>query len=371
MEVILPRYRTHVMASDSNSPVRSARCPNTLAPRTSINRPGSEQLNPLDLAQTDGTDRQYSGEGEDVRIGRLISPSDGSSSGAVEKGSVDSDSINFDVTSKDVRILKSLSVNKFEAFLDTYSEKLSLKYRSCGLDGIGFSCPSCGHHQYVPKSCGIRGCPTCGKYQFARLYRRYDNALKRLPQHHLRKVELTAGHLPIDKASLNEWFTAACEVLDLFWKGKGLGWFAALEVSPGGHVHLHAITAGRYVGQKALSAAAAEKLNRPVVWISRNSKVRYLLKDCAKVPEFKSEDLRIRYFLATRGLRMYRSRGLLYGLGKNPVRSGFRLGYGCPCCGTEMIFDGVECRQVVSTPPPERFLPPWVVSMMNNAGVFP
>jgi len=321
--------------------------------RPYVNRPGSDR-EPVDQAAGNSKDPCVYEDSNPFRL---------------EKGSAALVLSEPCLRERDERILQYSTVNKFSAFLDTYSEKLSLKYRSCGREGIGFSCPSCGRHQYVPKSCGIRGCPTCGKYQFARIYARYDDALKRLPQHCLRKVELTAGHIPVDKASLNEWFTAACGVLDLFWKGKGLGWFAALEVSPYGHVHLHAITAGRYVGQKALSAAADNVLGRPVVWISRSSKVRYLLKDCAKVPEFKSEDLRIRYFLATQGLRMYRSRGLLYGLGKSPARGGFRLGHGCPCCGTEMVFDGVECRKVVSLPPPGRELAPWVADMMACAGV--
>jgi hypothetical protein len=191
--------------------------------------------------------------------------------------------------------------------------------------------------------------------------------LKALPQDKLRKVELTFGHATLDKASLQAVYHDMQTVLDSFWKT----YFVALEVSPSGHVHCHAIVCGAYVGQKVLSAKADEVMGRPVVWISRNAKVAYLIKDCAKVPEFESEDLRIRYFLATRGVRMYRSRGLLYGIGKKGDGSELRGGHLCPKCGGDMVFNGYSYREVVSVPPPEREIASWVSDMLLASGVCP
>jgi hypothetical protein len=277
----------------------------------------------------------------------------------------------LDESWRDGRKLNLLSVNKYDEFLASRFPKLWAKYRVCGQFGIGFHCDDCGTDQYVPNSCGVRGCPTCGKYQYQRLYKRYDRALKGLPQHNLRKVELTAGKIELTKESLNAWFTAACKVLDVFWSS----YFAGLEVSPGGHVHLHALTSGRYVGQRELSRMADKMLGKPIVWISRNGKVRYLIKDAAKVPEFKSADLRIRYFLATRGLRMFRSRGLLYGLGDV---DGHKSGCACPLCGGSLrcvgLISPVEDRRYSrwgSAPPPldsSRPVADWVRVMMEAAG---
>lgn len=262
---------------------------------------------------------------------------------------------------RDSRELNSITVNKFDAFLRLRFPELGEKYRVCGRSGFEFSCGSCGKTEFIPKSCGIRGCPSCGKYQYQRLYRRYGTALKGMPQGNLRKVELTGGHLPITKGDLNDWYKKACEVLDCFWGS----WVAGLEVSPRGSVHLHAITSGSYVGQAELSRKALEVLGSPVVWISRPEKlpVRYLIKDVAKTPDFKSEDLRIRYFLATRGLRMFRTRGLLYGLGQD-VKAGCHF---CDDCGGVMHYIGeVESPLVGRTPPP---LATWIEDMERAAGV--
>lgn len=226
--------------------------------------------------------------------------------------------------------------------------------------GFEFECGSCGKKHYVPKSCGIRGCPVCGKYQYQRLYRRYGKALAQLPQGQLRKVELTGGHIPIQQDELSGWYSRALKVLRAF----GWSYVAGLEVSPRGSVHLHAIVCGQYVAQRRLSEKAAEVLGSPVVWISRGSpkvQVRYLLKDVAKAPEFASEDLRARYFLATRGLRMFRTHGLLYGLGED-VKAGCQF---CDDCGGVMHWVGeVDMSLVGRTPPP---LAGWVREMMDNA----
>jgi hypothetical protein len=345
VDVILTSVEQHSGSCESVSKPTAAKAAALYVPRASVNRAGSEP-EPLDLP---------AGNLDLCCVGKDSNPF------RPEKGSTNSESSPW----VDVRPLNLLSVNKYDEFLRSRFPVLWEKFRLCGKVGIGFSCPSCGHKQFVPNSCGIRGCPVCGKYQFARIYRRYGEALKRLPQYNLRKVELTAGHIPLDKASLNEWFTAATKVLDHFWKS----YFVGLEVSPSGHVHLHAITAGRYVPQRELSRVAGEMLDRPVVYISRNSKVKYLLKDVAKAPEFNSEDLRIRYFLATRGLRMFRSRGLLYGLGEDGRGQGRRARHVCPCCGDGMEFNGFEYREAISVPPPTRDVPRWVADMMEAAGV--
>lgn len=265
--------------------------------------------------------------------------------------------------------LNLLSVNKsdtfsrsrfgFHAWLKEENSVLAEKYRVCGQVGFEFECGSCGKNKFVPKSCGIRGCSVCGKYQYQRLHRRYQQALATLPQQNLRKVELTGGHIPITKEGLKAWYDEACKVLDYFWGS----WVAGLEVSPTGSVHLHAITSGSYVGQAALSKKAGEILGTPIVWISRNTKVRYLIKDLAKTPDFNSEDMRIRYFLATRGLRMFRTRGLLYGLGED-IRTG---GHFCDDCGGVMKYVGEVIPSCAGhTPPP---VADWVMEMEKAAGV--
>ena len=277
-------------------------------------------------------------------------------------------------------VLNLLQVNKFDCFArsrfgfdaylkEKYSEvlpghKQSLwdRYNVCGHTGIKFACGSCDKERFIPKSCGVRGCEICGKYQYGKLSKRYGVALSRLPQHNLRKVELTWGHIPITKEGLNGAYTKACKVLSFFWPS----WVAGLEVSPSGSGHLHSITVGRYVGQAELSAKAEEILGCPVVWISRPEKlaVKYLIKDVAKAPAFKSVDMRIRYFEATRGLRMFRTHGVdLYGLGEE-VKAGCLF---CDDCGGVMQWVG-ECDSPVydgRTPPP---VADWVRDMELSAG---
>ena len=280
------------------------------------------------------------------------------------RDSVEANRTQYSLKSVDARLLHSLSVNKFVSFLALRFPELAEKYRVCGHSGFEFACGSCGKMEFIPKSCGIRGCSSCGKYQYQRLYRRYGTALKGLPQGNLRKVELTGGHIPITNDDLNEWYKKACKVLDCFWPS----WVAGLEVSKRGSVHLHAIVSGSYIGQAALSKKAVEVLGSGsrVCWISRPAKlpVRYLIKDVAKSPEFASDDLRIRYFLATRGLRMFRTRGLLYGLGKD-VRAGCHF---CDDCGGVMLYVGEvdNPRRVGCTPPP---LADWVGDMEKAAGI--
>jgi hypothetical protein len=226
---------------------------------------------------------------------------------------------------------KSDSGSVFERHLESNHPDLHEKYKNCGKRPLGFGCADCGKRWYLPNSCGIRGCPVCGRYQLARFYRRYLPAVRGIPQHRLRKVELTYGHMEgMNRDKLNAVYGDFQRVLNSYWDTYVVG----LEVSPGGHVHCHALVAGRYVGQKTLSRRAAEVMDRPVVWIRRGGKLRYMLKDVAKAPEFKTEQLRVAYFEATRGLRMFRSRGGLYGLGGGEKR------FVCPDCGGGLLYEG-------------------------------
>jgi hypothetical protein len=234
------------------------------------------------------------------------------------------------------------NMSAFEEYLSSEYPDIYERFSQCGSKVMGVACESCDKRYFVPVSCGVRGCPTCGGHYLRRLLSRYIPALKRQPQHAIKKVVLTYGHLDeITHDRLSEIYRDFQRVLNRFWKTYVCG----LEISPGGSIHVHAIVVGQYVSHKRLSKESFSVFGRPICHISRGDNLRYMMKDVCKQPDFKSDTLRIQYFEATRHLRMFRSRGGLYNTGTED--SVFQ----CHVCGGSLFFESIlDLKEVSSFP---------------------
>lgn len=220
------------------------------------------------------------------------------------------------------RVNKSQS---FSTFLANYDFNLFQRYSSCHSKILCFRDIDTDLGVVSPNSCSVRGCPTCGGYQVARLYGRYLPKCRDAKR--LKKVELTSGHDVNSAEELRAFGDKCGKVLSRFWNS----WFMALEISSTGHVHCHALVDGSWVSQRALSAEADRVIGKPVVWISRSkpSLLRYLIKDCVKLATLVDDAKRIAFFVLTRGVRMFRSRGFFYRIGSDAKKISRYLVYEC------------------------------------------
>lgn len=259
------------------------------------------------------------------------------------------------------RVLNSSYVIKFPQSLCAglgNSEKRKKRLRKlegCGKTWAVYQCEDCGKQHKVPNSCGIRGCPTCSPFYGEDIRRKYEVLLRNY-EGNVRKVELTWGPDVLSRDNLKYIFDLFCMVFDTFWKN----YVVALEVSPHGSIHCHALVVGRYVPQSELSRRSAELTGRPIVYISRANcgrrAIRYALKDVVKGARFVNDKLATRYFMATEGMRLIRSKGLMYGKGKkeySPLRCtcGGKLKWVLTITDAEYGFNSVPVYRRFDRPP--------------------
>lgn len=210
---------------------------------------------------------------------------------------------------------------------------LAKRFERCDRDAILFYCEQCGRCYAVPYACNLVMCEHCSKRISRRIYRRYFDRIK--GKQDLKHVTLTWGHGELSRDVLRGIYRGFVEVLKTYWKT----FVAVLEISPGWHVHVHAIVSGKYVPQQLLSNTANRILGRPVVWINRAvpKKLGYLLKYVSKPPEFHTAREYVRYLRLMHRLRRIRNQGEFYG--DREERTSLLI---CRECGWYLYFDCIE-----------------------------
>lgn len=167
-------------------------------------------------------------------------------------------------------------------------------------------------------------CEHCSRRMGRKVYRRYFDRIK--GKQDLKHVTLTWGHGTLSRDLLREIYRGFVEVLKTYWRS----FVAVLEISPGWHVHIHAIVSGKYVPQMMLSTTANRILGKLVVWINRAvpKRLGYLLKYVSKPPEFRTAREYVRYLRLMHRLRRIRSQGESYG-DREERRTSLLLCRGC------------------------------------------
>lgn len=220
--------------------------------------------------------------------------------------------------------------------------RLASRYSQCEKKHHLHRCPSCGAEKHGISTCGLRGCdnPACGRHRY-RYVRKYTERLSAF-RGELKFITLTYGDIATaDPQTLNKVFSAATKTLRSFGH-RGAVMVAEVKRTEKSilYLHIHCLSAGKYIPQKFLSWKWQKLTGRSVVDIRQVSEkgrvAGYIMKYLKKPPELGDSpayaDFIIRFFKR----RMVRTFGVFYRLKDSFMKSDVE----CPYCGDIMRYMG-------------------------------
>ena len=172
------------------------------------------------------------------------------------------------------------------------------KMRGCGSDAVVLNCRGCGGGMLVPFRCGARTCPTCARIAAAKVVEKLEARILihdeivahepwdgpgRAQRRGWRMVTLTSPSAPDQAArfepdALRHQVKRVRSAFEGFWRGTAWGrqvrdpvhkrkrarrdtsFVLALEVAPGGMVHVHALVFGEFLPQRVIAGAWSQAL---------------------------------------------------------------------------------------------------------------
>ncbi len=271
------------------------------------------------------------------------------------------------------------------------------RLRDCGRMIAVRQCGTCGDHVAASArlltTCQLRSCPTCARYlanDARRKAREVIEALPRVPACSFYAVHFTSKFDPADPAefevaALKERCQLVKKAAAYVWrrvlKHPGAGMVAALEVSPSGMAHVHALYYGRFQDVNLVRAAWLEKMpDSPQLRIDQVKNpeqavpevFKYMLK-CAS-PRGRGEKggfvdprLAARVELALHGKRRTESYGVFRGLKaeEEPPEEAPQP-MACGTCGNQ---DGPFFERLMPIEEWRRKKPDWRVRLSRTGAV--